>query len=501
MMQLQKKYGFVILLFAPSVLLPMTGLANFEGDLAQYPSAIERTAFADEVRGLVQSIVDKQERIPGQLATIRVKVSIPDEGSRITVDLGRGYVPSINGGELEDLLHQINIHVYTLIESRALTYDLEFRFERKRIDDYFDDDLPQFNGVGRARLRRDVADARLRVVVAAGHGKYYHRHFKKWLYQREEHNGIIEDAITPRFAWRLGRYLTMRSGVEVFRVRADGVDRHGESGEYLSSLGARYYLQSILPDVPSIWNSFSSRDYGLVERDEDIRSRPFYANYLKADALIHIHTNASSSHVRGVRVYYYDGRSTDRRLAENALCYMRESIHSVRSFQDFPVSLKPHPGDQGENKHATMPSIIAEVGFHTNAEDANAIQHPLFQDAAMRGLEKGYRLFREGKGCDPFTVNFPDSKLISGSSVEVEIAVGGNPRYPIHYTTYVKECTPGIICVASSGVFYSEDQRKVTHRSCNGAKKPFRMVWGVTARDDDGVTATTETSLVCQPRA
>ncbi|KAF1007661.1 MAG: hypothetical protein GAK28_01618 [Luteibacter sp.] len=147
-----------------------------------------------------------------------------------------------------------------------------------------------------------------------------------------------------------------------------------------------------------------------------------------------------------------------------------------------------------------MPSIIAEVGFHTNAEDARAIQHPVFQDAAMRGLEKGYRMFQDGKGCETFTVAFPDADLVSGDSRDIDAAVGGHPRYPIRYTMRVVECTQGFLCVGGSGVFYDETEAHTTNRSCHTATKPFKIVWEVTARDEDGIVATTQTTMNCQPK-
>ena len=238
-----------------------------------------------------------------------------------------------------------------------------------------------------------------------------------------------------------------------------------------------------------------------MELEDDIRSRPLYANHVGADALIHIHTNASETpSVRGVRVYFQKGRPESMALARSAACYMKESIQSINGYSDFLVERAPYPGNHGENRLANMPSIIAEVGFHTNAEDARAIQHPVFQDAAMRGLEKGYRMFREGKGCEPFTVAFPDADLVSGDSKKIDVTVGGNPRYPIRYTMRVVECTRGILCVGGSGVFYDAAEAHSTTRSCHTASQPFKIVWEVSARDEDGIVATTQTSMNCQPK-
>src|SRR3546814_552599 len=54
-------------------------------------------------------------------------------------------------------------------------------------------------------------------------------------------------------------------------------------------LAGRYYLQRLLPHNREIWNSLDRPLPGrrnLWHYDEDIRSRPLYANHIDADVLI-----------------------------------------------------------------------------------------------------------------------------------------------------------------------------------------------------------------------
>lgn len=63
-------------------------------------------------------------------------------------------------------------------------------------------------------------------------------------------------------------------------------------------MAARYNLQEILPGQPEIWNSLPTATHDLREYDEDIRSRPLYANHLNATGLISVHTNGFESDPR-----------------------------------------------------------------------------------------------------------------------------------------------------------------------------------------------------------
>lgn len=287
--------------------------------------------------------------------------------------------------------------------------------------------------------------AKERVLVSAGHGYYFHKKFG-WTAQRTLTNGILEDIATPAFAASLDAYSVSRSGAEVFGARSLARERHLESNQPWSAMASRYFLKDLLPDVPAIWNSKPGEGDDLEEYNQDIRSRPLYANHFGVNAAIHVHTNAGASNVRGIRVYHAPGREADRVLATNALCYIKESLSSNQAYENFPVASEPHAKGHGENRYAEMPSIIAEVGFHTNKQDAAAIGSYVFRDLTMRGLEKGYRMFREGRGCEPFAVQHPEVNLVSDTPFKADLVFGGAPRFLVKYEMAVTECTPGIIC-------------------------------------------------------
>src|SRR2546427_10069814 len=83
-----------------------------------------------------------------------------------------------------------------------------------------------------------------------------------------------------------------------------------------------------------------------------------------------------------------------------------------------------------------MPSIIVETAYHSNPDDVAALQDPVFRAASMKGVEKGYRLWAEGKACAPLTGHpVADIDVPAGSSREVDVTFDGHPQFPIRLVT------------------------------------------------------------------
>ncbi|WP_313148291.1 N-acetylmuramoyl-L-alanine amidase [Stenotrophomonas sp.] len=229
--------------------------------------------------------------------------------------------------------------------------------------------------------------------------------------------------------------------------------------------------------------------YSNREELEGINSRPFLANHLRTEVAVHLHSNAEPSHnARGARVIVQPGRPADARLAQSVLCSMKELIHSVSVYADFTVAPAPHTGNKGENREAKMPSIIVETAFHTNPDDARALQDPVFRTASMKGVEKGYRLFSEGKDCVPLKAEPIDGiHLSAGGSQQVDVAFEGNPQYPIELVTTNVGCPPGWTCTDGRVRIETPDTKpsQLTLRCENAGSAP--MFWNTQVVDDDGV--------------
>ncbi|WP_338039831.1 N-acetylmuramoyl-L-alanine amidase [Luteibacter yeojuensis] len=265
-------------------------------------------------------------------------------------------------------------------------------------------------------------------------------------------------------------------------------------------VAARYQIADKLPERPDIWHSLPDSSDSLRERDEDIRSRPLYANEVGAGALVHIHTNASDNpSARGTRVFHHMASAESSRLGSMILCYMRESIHSLDQYKDFPIDSASTPGNHGENRLAAMPSVIVEVGFHTNAEDAAALKDIFFMGHSMAGVAKGYRLFEAGEKCLPLKIDAPvRAEGMVDDNVVIPVSAQGFPDFPLAIQASRKNCARR--CAVDYELADNPDEMaeiKLAYR-CDEARVELIEL---TARDFSGVEAEPiEVSITCHPK-
>lgn len=467
----------------------------------------ERARLEPILTALVQEHLAKEERLPGQQPIINPRVWYNQEGNTLNIDLGRGYLPTHYTITFEERLNVITSILYEAARPTPI-YRLKVLFDGKDVFDYFPEekgpDDQSVPGAGnRASSRSRMGEANGKVLVAAGHGIYFNSKYKDWRAQRDPSHFVVEDFVTPLFARHLRNYLHDRSEAEIFLARSTQTSLYPESGKPWLSMAARYHVKAELPELVSIWNSIGQRpsDEGLEERDQDIRSRPLYANHLSVDAVIHLHTNAHvDPATRGIRVFHHPKSAESKRLGDLALCYMRESLGSSSTYSSFPISGESREENHGENRLAHMPSIIAELGFHTNKDDAAAIRSDVFQNLTMRGLEKAYRMFREGHGCEHFSATYADIAVVSDSTADASVTFGGFPRFPVRYESTVEECPSGVMCRAIVGRFVDASQQLTISHSCQTAA-PFTIKWKVYFIDADKVQAETTATMHCQLRA
>jgi N-acetylmuramoyl-L-alanine amidase len=345
------------------------------------------------------------------------------------------------------------------------------------------------------------------VAVVGGHGLYYNYEYNDWRAQRDPSNGMTEDFVTPYYARDLSAKLVSEGWASVAKARTNDSTLHVPSGQQWWRVGARYWLKNTLPAETGIWNSLPNATHVLRERDEDIRSRPLFANHVGAAAAINIHTNAAGPTVRGTRVIYHPGRVQDQQLAANMLCYMKESIRSTTSYADWEVSPMPS-GEEGygENTWAQMPSVIVEVGFHTNAQDALALQNSTFRTAAVNGMAKAWHLHSQGIGCLPLKVtNIPPIQVTQNVPINWTVHYEGYPKFPLTVTTKFKTCPAGWNCAQQSNRITTETSSPLTMQwrcSVTGtvAATTFQVESVIT--DSDGVkSAPVAHTVTCSPPA
>lgn len=448
-----------------------------------------------EAQRVMQDVV----RLEGQSTSGTVNATMNLATRDIVVDFSREFLPHEADAPFEDQLDEFRHALMAASAPFLAAASVQYRFDGKDIFFYFPRLQEEDDRARNAEAARFGSGAGA-AMVSAGHG-YYHRLAKDiWVAQRDPENGVLEDLITPLYAEELKAWVESRSQMPVYRPRTTSTEIHESSGKAWWQVAGRYHLQAQYPDNPEIWNSLGSGPSDDRHYKEDIRSRPLFANHQNVDVAIHLHTNAAGPSATGTRAIYQTGREQSRLLASSILCYMRELVTAVDAYSDFVVSPEAHPDNKGENRLAEMPSVIVEAAFHTNPEDALALQDPVFRTAAMKGVEKGYRLWREGKGCTPLAIQrVTDVTLPPHTAGEVEVHFEGHPRFPVTMEVTSLECPPGSTCDGGEEVKKEPLESPLTFEiECGRGDRTRTSLWQTVLRDDDGVaSAAAQHRLTC----
>lgn len=516
---MEMSFGSKTAKWTVTTLLLLTLVATSFATFAAIPMAQLSTEQRSQTEAMltqqIQRLVDQQKRVEGQGKFVKVQVFLDQSRGFVLIDLSKNYLPTYREA-LEDLTHEFIVEVLFLLKDSITVHGVLFTYGGKDVYDYFPDEKPESQPERAPPKRTPRKEASLLgergdlVVISAGHGRYLDfgrlgNGPQTWRWQRPtESNGIIEDVNTPYFAAELSHWFYWRGFEDLVRsfARSTSTAVHVPSGEEWWKVAGKYYLQSILPDKPEVWD-FGGRNPKLADYNKDINSRPKYANYLDATAIIHLHSNASPTNTsaRGTEVYYHAGREQSRLLGDSILCSMKEIIQAKDEYADFPVdSTSTAATNKGENLLAEMPSVIVEVGYHTNATDAAALLDPVFRTASMKGVEKGYRLYREGNPCEPFEItNIPDTTLPSGTSVMIENHYKGNPQFPVTRRSEAVSCPSEWNCSGGVTTYNNGPSPLLSTISCggvSGAQGTVRM--RATLTDADGVkTDPFEYSFTC----
>lgn len=105
-----------------------------------------RTKLESAVSRELQRVLDKQPRLAGQSKVIHVQAAIDLEQQKLTIVLDRGFVPTINGGDLEDLQSLLTVTALHLTDSAAVEVGLvELLCDGQPLSAYFPEE-PQRSG-------------------------------------------------------------------------------------------------------------------------------------------------------------------------------------------------------------------------------------------------------------------------------------------------------------------------------------------------------------------
>ncbi len=418
----------------------------------------------------------------GRLRQVTVSVAVDPQKRRMVVDFGPGYLPGDeqNYGELFLIPLAADLRHYS-DQAGLEILDVEFLFQGKPIEAHFPEDHP----MPRAAKSRS---AHTQALVSSSHGYIALHPSRAWEFQRPAPLGLQEDVLSPTYGDELQDLLEQRSGLVVHRARSRSKDPHPESGHPWEQMSSRYHLKALFPERADIWNELPNSPSSDREVKEDIRARPNYANHLGVDVMLSLHTNGNAAPgVRGAEVYHHRTKPEDKALGDSILCGMREVIHAQPGYESFPVRAESVAEGHGENRIGTMPSVIVETAYHSNPEDVAALQDPVFRSAAMKGVEKGYRLWATGKSCEPLTLApIADVEIPTQSAREIELGYQGNPQYPVTIEFTSASCSKPGACTPTRTLFEDPTKPIKAELTCKGSN-PGVARWSVVLRDADGV--------------
>lgn len=417
----------------------------------------------DSRRDIERSVDEAANRIAnatsyfaGDKLPIHIKSSFDPVSQSLVMSMDERFGPVSGLMEMENLQSDITNAIWPLLEDIHGFWGLDWRYGGKDMYFWFPGDRrpPEQRLLQKANGEASVGS----VFINEGHGYYYHHGYRDWRFQREPANGIVEDEITRDLATPLAGWMIV-SGVNTSFIEGSIFEDHIPSGKPLNLMAARYLLERNHPGKLAIWHSLPEDTSDLREYNEDIRSRPLYANSLGVDAMISVHTNASkSASAHGTTVIVQPGRPESAELASMALCYMREHIHSKEEYVNFSVAHAPLLADKGENRLAAMPSIIVEFAFHTNSIDAAALKDPVFLASATRGLTKGFRLYRAGEKCEEFSLEVPHAvQGRVGDVAKIPVRWLGYPVFPITVEARQEVCERGSSCFVDSEFLHEDN--------------------------------------------
>jgi N-acetylmuramoyl-L-alanine amidase len=257
----------------------------------------------------------------------------------------------------------------------------------------------------------------------------------------ETADGSDDDGAVPRSASHEAsstldgqRSLTRALGLKIGRIVVDA----GHGGHDCGTLGpAGIQEKEVVLDVALRLGKLLRQRMGadvIYTRDDDtfvpLEERTAIANKAEADLFISVHANSSSDPTaRGVETYYLNFTTSPDALEvaarENAVS--DESIHELsglvkkitlkdkidesREFAaDVDTSLyagleRGNPGlrDRGVKKApfvvligANMPSVLAEISFLTNLDDASQLRTPQYRERIAESLYRGVAKYVSG---------------------------------------------------------------------------------------------------------
>ena len=351
----------------PVVLIGSSLVLFLTATSAQAPDArIDAAAVRLAVERALATAPRSLERLtsPMQAGVRLVNVEVQQNGTaqQIDIDLSQKAITYDPSGDVERLIDHLLAATAPLT---AGARNVEYRF--------LVDGLPLDQFLPRVSQQTPISPRAIarggRVLVSPGHGWYWEPAYNAWALQRAYHWGIVEDAVN----WEIATYLWHELRAADLDARParlpDRASAPGVTGHPAWQESAKYFFKA-LGAPASIWET------GANDYNQDINSRPFYANWIDAATLVSIHNNGGEG--TGTETWYDETNGQVRESRRLAQIINDHIVGAIRgqynpAWQD--RGLRSCNGCKGENRLASRPAVIVEVAFMDTRSPDNAALH------------------------------------------------------------------------------------------------------------------------------
>ena len=179
-----------------------------------------------------------------------------------------------------------------------------------------------------------------------------------------------------------------------------------EFNPYVTTQNEEYWM-NLLADRMEPYLLASGIGFTRNDPDQNAAAAIRQSNAGTYDFHLALHSNAAppekSGQIRGVDFYYYPSSTQGLRMAEIL-------TEEIRKIYPLPELVQPRPTTLiGEVRRTRAPSVLAELGYHDNAEDAQWIEDNL--DRIAQALVRGV--------CEYFGVPFVEPSPVQKGIVTV----------------------------------------------------------------------------------
>lgn len=200
-----------------------------------------------------------------------------------------------------------------------------------------------------------------------------------------------------------------------------------EYNQYVTGAGSEEYFMNLIADAMIPYLEQFGINYYRNTPEMTAGSSLRDSNSKNVDFHIAIHSNASGpgqeGRNRGTIVFYYPGSASGQRMADIMVQNMREIYPLPELVRAVPTT------SLGEVTRTSAPSVLIEVAYHDNVQDANWIQDNI--DAIARALADSANEYFSGMGIQPSQPGAGRTGRVALTSGYLNIRNGPSTNAPV----------------------------------------------------------------------